>query len=183
MRNTATPKQPCLGGRNARAVPVGNSNSSAFQKTSRSQRMIQSCGFKIWSTTAHQALRVQGKVQGNGMTALGTRPLLSLAPYGTELRCTHARPRPPAFTVLCIRTPKVIGRTLTIVCPWVLQRRGYKASQSMMLSFSSLWESSTNAASNVVPHRRKRTAICVASAWRFSSSYLHIAKPYSFISA
>lgn len=50
----------------------------------------------------------------------------------------HAGPRPPAFIVLCIRTPKVIGRTLTIVCPWVLQRRGCKASQSMMLSVSTL---------------------------------------------
>lgn len=75
--------------------PWGNSSSKAFQKTSRSQRMTQSCGFTIWSTAGHPALGVQRKVQRNGMTALGTRPLLALAPYGTELRCTLAHGRPP----------------------------------------------------------------------------------------
>lgn len=60
----------------------------------------------------------------------------------------HACPRPPAFAVLCIRTPKAIGRTLAIGCPWVLQRRVCNAWQSTVRF--SLWGFSADSAGNVV---------------------------------
>lgn len=69
---------------------------------------------------------VQRRVQRNGMTALGTRPLLSLAPYGTDLRCTHHAHGRPSLQRFVFVTPKAVGGPSTIGCPWTRQCRVLK---------------------------------------------------------
>lgn len=124
---------------------------------------------------------VQRRVQRNGMAALGTRPLLSLAPYGTDVRCTHhAHGRPPLQRFVSV-TPKAVGAPSTIGCPVDSSMPRFEASQSAIPCPHETPQQTLYAS---LPYTRKRLIdICVASTWRFSSPYLHIAKPSSFTSA
>lgn len=94
----------------------------------------------------------------------------------------HApRPRPPVSAALCIRNTESSGGPVDDWVPVDSSMPRFEASQS---AIPCPHETPQQTLCASLPYTRKRHIdICVASTWRFSSPYLHIAKPSSFTSA